>query len=522
MLVNVDERKRPGVKRAGLREWSAVGILTLTVALIAVDSTVLALAVPSVADHLAPTSTQLLWIGDVYSFTLAGLLVTMGNVADRIGRKKLLIMGALGFGCASALAAFASTPELLIAARALLGVCGATLMPSTLSIIRNMFDNPLHRTKAIAVWSAGATGGAAAGPVVGGVLLEHFWWGSVFLINIPIVVIVVGLGSIILVESRDPNAVQLDFLSAALSLTAIVPLVFAIKTAIDKGLTASVVIALLVGISSTVLFVRQQKRSHHPMIDVTLFSMPAFSGAVAANTIAIFALSGVLYFFSQYLQFVRGLSPLEAGLAQVPAALAAIVVVSGVSWTLVRLGRGRAIGMGMFLGVVGLVGLALALRGGGFVALACVLALFGLGVGLAMTLATDAVVASAPKDRAGAASSVSETAYELGIALGIAVLGSVLTILYRLRLDVPQGVSEESRVLLTDSLASAHAMTAGGDPGAAELFDLAQDAFTAGLQTTAVIAAILLAMSGIVAWRFIPSGRGAADLSVGGRVGEKC
>jgi DHA2 family multidrug resistance protein-like MFS transporter len=500
----------------------ALGVLTLTVVLIAVDSTVLALAVPSMANDLAPTSTQLLWIGDVYSFALAGLLVTMGNLADRIGRKRLLIIGSIGFGCASALAAFASTPELLIAARALLGVSGATIMPSTLSIIRNMFDNPLQRTRAIAVWSAGATGGAAAGPIVGGALLENFWWGSVFLINIPIVLIVVVAGSWLLIESRNPNAAQLDLLSAVLSLTAIVPLIFVIKTVIDRGFTTSVAIAFFVGVASLLFFVRRQKRSSYPMIDVELFKLPAFSGAVIANTISIFAFSGVLYFFSQYLQFVRGLSPLEAGLAQLPAALAAIVVVSAVSWTLVRLGRGRAIGMGLFMGVVGLFGLAFALHGGNLVALASVLALVGLGAGLSITLATDAVVASAPKERAGAASSISETAYELGIALGIAVLGSVLTVLYRSRLDLPEGISEASREASMDSLASAAQMVPVDSSSDAEgLFVLAQEAFTSGLQSTAAIAAILMAISGIVAWKFIPSGKGSVDLKAKGRLGEK-
>ena len=237
----------PTVPLAGRREWAALIVLVLAVTLLAVDGTVLFLAIPSLTADLAPTATQILWIGDIYSFVLAGLLVTMGNLADRIGRKRLLLIGAVAFGAASLLAAFAPSAGMLIAARALLGLAGATIMPSTLSIIRNLFHDPAQRTRAIALWSAGAMAGGAVGPLVGGALLEMFWWGSVFLINVPVIVAVVGLGAWLLPESRSPVAGWIDLLSALLSVLAVVPVVFAIKQVLGGGAGAPALLAALVG-----------------------------------------------------------------------------------------------------------------------------------------------------------------------------------------------------------------------------------------------------------------------------------
>jgi MFS transporter, DHA2 family, multidrug resistance protein len=339
--------------RAGRREWLALAVLALAVLLLAIDGTVLSLAVPALSASLDPSATQLLWIGDVYSFALAGLLVTMGSLGDRVGRKRLLLLGATGFGLASLLAAFAPTAGWLIAARALLGVAGATLMPSTLAIIRTLFVDARQRTTAIAVWAAAATAGAAAGPLVGGALLEHFWWGSVFLINVPVMVVLIVSGAVLLPESRDPHPGPFDLLSALLAALAILPVVDAVKEVASAGVTVWAVLVAGAGVTSAVAFVRRQRRLAAPLFDVSLFRLPAFSGAVGANLLSIAALSGLLFFLSQYLQLVRGYGPLEAGLRQLPLTLASVVVVLFV-------GRGRAIGTGLLMGAIGLGLLAVA------------------------------------------------------------------------------------------------------------------------------------------------------------------
>lgn len=494
-------RGAPPSSGAGPREWAALGVLVLAVLLLAIDGTVLALAVPSLSATLDPTANQLLWIGDVYSFALAGLLVTMGSVADRIGRKKLLMLGATGFGLASAIAAFAPSPEILIAARALLGVSGATIMPSTLSIIRHMFAVPAHRSRAIALWSVGAAGGAALGPLVGGVLLEHFWWGSAFLISIPVMLVLLAAGAFLLPESRNPHAQPIDLLSSLLSIAAIVPVVLAVKRIFGEGVDVVTIASALLGVVCGWLFVRRQKRTADPMLDLELFRLPAFRGAVIGNGLAIFALSGLLFFFSQYLQLVRGLSPLQAGLVELPATLAMMVVVVLIGMAVARLGTGGSIGLGLVLGAVGLVTLAYAEGLAGYGGIIAALLAVGFGVGLASTVSTDAVVGSVPRGRAGAASAISETAYELGGALGIAILGSLVTAQYRLRLPDLSALPADAAAPATESLAAGLQALEGGDPA---LIGELQHAFTGGMQVTALVAAAILLAAGIFAWRSIP------------------
>lgn len=496
----------PSTHRATSREWAGLAVLTLAVVLLAIDGTVLALAVPSLTADLDPTATQVLWIGDVYSFALAGLLVTMGNVADRIGRKRLLLIGSVAFGLASAGAAFAPTPELLIAARALLGIAGATLMPSTLSLVRAVFRDARQRTTAIAVWSAGATGGAAAGPLVGGALLEHFWWGSVFLINIPVVVVIVVAGAILLPESRGGARTPVDLLSAVLSVVAIVPLVYAVKHLVGHGADWTVAAAVVIGVGAGWWFTRRQRSLSTPLIDLQLFRIPAFSGAVVANSLSVFALSGLLFFFSQYLQLVRGFPPLLAGAAELPATTASIAVIAVVGLLSRRVGPGRSIGLGLATAAVGMAGLAFAEGLPTYLGIAIALAVVGLGVGVSMTLATDAVVAAAPRERAGAASAISETGYELGVALGIAVLGSLQTAFYRAALD---GAGDGSAVTATvrESLARAAQVLDPASPVLAH----AREAFTGGMQLASVCAAVMLAVAAVVALRVIPNRPDAAD-----------
>jgi len=441
----------------GLRAWAALAVLTLAVTLLAIDSTVLALAIPSLSADLSPTASQLLWIGDIYSFTLAGLLVTMGNVADRIGRRRLLLIGTLGFGTASIMAAFAPSAGALIAARALLGVGGATIMPSTLSLIRNVFPDARHRTTAIAIWSAGSSGGTALGPLIGGILLEHFWWGSVFLINVPVMAAVIVTGLWLLPESKNDQGAPVDLASA-------------------------------------------------PLIDVELFRRPAFTWAIAATVLAIFALAGLLYFFSQYLQLVRGYSTLRAGLTELPASLASIVVVAVVAAVVRRLGNGWALGSGLLVAAVGLVVVALGESYGGIVVIGVGLLVIGAGIGLAFTVSTGAVLGAVPADRSGAASAISETGLELGVALGIAVLGTIQDVGYRLLLgpapsSLPQRVAEAAE----QSLATLAGAIDPSDPSQAELMVQAREAFTRAMQATAVIAAVILLGAGIMAARRVPA-----------------
>ncbi|GAB3145672.1 MFS transporter [Micromonospora sonneratiae] len=480
-----------------------MAVLVGAVLLLAIDGTVLYLAVPSLIRDLSPTATQILWIGDVYSLALAGLLVTMGTLADRIGRKRLLLIGTTAFGLASLAAAFSVSPGMLIAARLLLGVAGATIMPSTLSIIRNMFTDARQRTRAIAVWSAASGGGIALGPLVGGALLETFWWGSVFLINVPIMVVLLVAGIILLPESRDPNPGRFDVLSAALSMAAIVPLVYMVKHTVGSGIDAVTLACLAVGLAMGLLFVRRQRRLTSPLIDVDLFRNPAFSGAVLANFFAIFALTGLLFFFSQYLQLARGFSPLAAGLAEMPATLASIVVVGLVGVALARLGRGPAIAVGLGTTAVGLLLVTVAEGAEGYLWLGLALVPVGLGVGLAMTLTTDAVVSAVPPRKAGSASAISETAYELGVALGIAVLGSVVTFAYRSFIAVPEGLPENVRTNVEDSFASALSVL---EPGS-DLAHAAQEAFISAMQIASVAAAIITGIGALVAWRTIPPTR---------------
>lgn len=486
--------------RAGRREWAALGVLVLVVLLLAIDGTVLYLAVPSLTADLDPSATQILWIGDIYAFVLAGLLITMGNLADRVGRKKVLLLGTLGFGAASLLAAFAPNAEMLILARALLGLAGATLMPSTLSMVRAMFADAAQRARAIALWSVGATAGAALGPVVGGLLLENFWWGSVFLINLPVMALALVAGWFLLPESKGESAPSIDWTSSALSILTVVPVIFAIKHVVTEGLDITALVALALGCAAGWVFLRRQTRLAVPLLDVTLFRVPAFSGALFSNVLALFGFLGLLFFFSQYLQLVRGYGPLEAGLAELPATISSIVVVALIGVLLARLGAGRAIGLGLAVAAAGLTVMAATTQWESYWGLGIGLAVIGLGVGVAMTLSVDAVVSAVPARRAGAASAVSETAYELGGALGIAILGSLNGLLYRHSLTLPTGTTSSDAALANDSLAA----TAHGTQDLAVL-SAAQDAFAQAMQSTALVAAVALAAAAVVAWRLIPS-----------------
>ncbi|MCP9959651.1 MFS transporter [Streptomyces sudanensis] len=474
--------------------WVALAVLALAVLLVAVDATVLGLATPYLSEDLEPSGTQLLWIGDVYSFVIAGLLVSMGGLGDRIGRKKLLLAGATAFGAVSALTAYATTPEMMIAARALLGVAGATLMPSTLALIRNLFHDPRERSLAIGVWGATASAGAAVGPVVGGFLLEHFWWGSVFLINLPVMAVLVVVGARLLPESKDPAPGPWDLPSVALSLLGMIGAVYAVKEAAAHGARPDVLAAAAVGTAALTVFVRRQLTLPAPLLDMRLFRNRGFSVAVLADLLTVLGLAGLIFFLSQFLQLVQGRSPLEAGLAELPAALGAV----GAGLLAGAAARRFSVRSVLSCGLAA-VGLALAALtvldpATGYPVLGAALLVVGLGAGLAFTVTADVILSSVPKEQAGAASAVSETAYELGAALGIALLGSVVTGAYR-GFAAPPGVPADVAAAAHESLGGAvEAASALPQRSAEALVTAAQYAFVDGLRAAAAVgAAVLLA-----------------------------
>ncbi|MER7953485.1 MFS transporter [Streptomyces sp. NPDC096030] len=497
------EVKSPG-------RWLALSVLVLAVLLVAVDATVLGLATPSLSEDLKPSGTQLLWIGDIYSFVIAGLLVSMGSLGDRIGRKKLLLIGATAFGAVSVLNAYATSPEMMIVARALLGVAGATLMPSTLALIRNIFHDPKERSLAIGIWGATASAGAAVGPVVGGALLQHFYWGSVFLINLPVMAVLVLVGIKLLPESRNPVAGPWDLVSVGLSLVGVIGVVYAIKEVASHGLTWEVGAAAVVGAAALYSFVRRQHTLTAPLLDMRLFKHRGFSGAVLADLLTVFGLSGLVFFLSQFLQLVQGRDPLEAGLAELPAAIGAVVtgLVAG------RYARRFSV-RAVVTGGLGAIGLALAAitlvhKETGYPLLGAALLVVGLGAGFSFTVTADVILSSVPKEQAGSASAVSETAYELGAALGIALLGSIVTGVYQ-GFTAPAGVPADAAAAAHDSLGGAFEASVGLDPATADgLVSTAQGAFVDGLNIAAGVGAAVLLATAAAAW-FLLKGQRLED-----------
>jgi MFS transporter, DHA2 family, multidrug resistance protein len=493
-MDNADQQVPQEATLAGRREWIGLAVLALACLLYAMDLTVLHLAVPALSEDLQPSSAQLLWITDIYGFMVAGFLVTMGTLGDRIGRRRLLLTGAAAFGVVSVAAAFSVSPEMLIASRALLGIAGATLAPSTLSLIFSMFHDPRQRTVAIGVWITAFSAGGAVGPVVGGVLLEHFWWGSVFLLAFPVMALLLVLGPRVLPEYRDPGAERLDLASAALLLVAVLTVIFGVKEIAQDGLSWLVVSAILVGLAVGVVFVRRQFGLADPMIDPRLFKVPAFSAALATNLVGIFIAVGYFLFVAQYLQLVLGLSPLQAGLWSLPSAAGFIVGSNLAPQILRRVRPAYVIGGGLAMAAVGLGVLT---RVGGSADLAILVAasaIVSLGLAPVFTATTNLIVGSAPPERAGAASGISETGSELGGALGIAILGSIGVAIYRggLADALPAGVPAQAAAAARDTLggAAAVARQLPADAGAA-LLAASREAFTTGLQVTAGISAVV-------------------------------
>jgi DHA2 family multidrug resistance protein-like MFS transporter len=466
-------------RQAGRREWIGLAVIALPSMLYSMDLTVLYLAVPSLTRDLQPSASQLLWITDIYGFLIAGLLITMGTLGDRIGRRRLLMIGAAGFGAASVLAAFSTSAEMLIAARALLGVAAATLAPSTLSLIRNMFHDPRQRTVAIGLWVTSYSAGAAIGPLIGGLLLANFWWGSVFLISVPVMVLLLAVGPRLLPESRDPDPGRFDLTSAVLSLVSVLAVIYGVKRIAEGDAGALPALSIALGLLVGTVFLRRQGTLADPMIDLRLFRAPTFSIAVAASTLALFAVYGMDLFIAQYLQLVVGMSPFEAGLWLLPGAFGFIVGSNLAPLIAARVSTGSVVAGGAAVTALGLAMLTQVGAESGLAVLVAGSVVMALGAAQVITLGTDLVVGTAPAERAGPASAISETGLELGGALGIALLGSIGTAVYR---------HETGRETLADAVGA---------------IDTATQAFAHGMQLAAVTSAILMAAIAAIAWRLL-------------------
>ena len=502
--------------RAGRREWAGLAVLMIPVLLISIDNTVLGFAIPAISTGLHPTGTQLLWIVDIYALMLAGLLVAMGSLGDRVGRRKLLIIGSVGFGAASLLAAFSTSAEMLILARALLGIFGATLMPSTLSLIRNIFNHDKDRRIAIATWAAMFSGGAALGPIVGGFLLEHFHWSSVFFINLPLIALFIPAAAILLPESRDPNPGRLDPFSIILSMLALAPLVFAIKHSMASGADFLFWLSLSVAIVAGASFVLRQLATPNPMLDVRLFANSVFTSAVVSNLLSIMGLAGFLYFGTQLLQLVLGVSPIDAALVLIPGLITSVAAGYLAVPLIARFEPRVVVPCALALNAVGM-GIIAFTSEHSVMGMLLAFLILGIGLGTAEVITNDLILAAVPAHKAGAASAISETAYEFGSVMGTTVLGGLSTIMYGSALQ--SAIGDKADRAQFDTLGSALEYASGLSGAAGErITEAAVSAFDFGVQWAAGAAVVLVLVAAVLtsfglkgAGRLLPGAAAGAD-----------
>ncbi|MFE3519934.1 MFS transporter [Streptomyces sp. NPDC059166] len=489
---------------AGRKEWTALGVLMLPLLLVSMDVSVLYFAIPYVSEDLEPSATQQLWILDMYGFVLAGLLITMGALGDRIGRRALVLAGAALFGGASVAAAYAHTAELLIAVRALLGLGGAALIPSTLALIRNLFHDEKQRGKAVTLWTAVMTTGISLGPVVSGLLLEHFWWGSVFLINLPAMMLLCVLVPFLVPEFTSAKRERFDLLSAVLSLGAVLLVVYGIKEWARHGYEPLPVLAIGAGLVLGIVFVRRQKHLPHPLIDLGLLGRRTFGGPVIADLLAMFATVGMAVFLTQYLQSVLGLSPFDAALwSLVPAAGVAVMGPAGAALAQ-RVDRAYVMGGGFLLSACGFLWLAQVRTDSALSFTLAAASVYAGGLVAAMTLANELALGAAPPERAGSAAAVLEAGQELGGALGMAILGSVGAAVYSRDMAgaLPAGVPQAEAV--RETLGGATAAAAELPKGTADaVLAIAQSAFTHGMGIAAFGAAVVMVSAGLLSFTWL-------------------
>ncbi|NRQ32347.1 MFS transporter [Nonomuraea sp. NN258] len=465
--------------RAGARAWLGLSVLALATLLLAVDNTVLVLALPHLAADLRPSAVELLWITDAYGFMIAGFMITMGSLGDRIGRRRLLLIGSAAFGVASALAAYSVTTEMLIAARVLLGVAGAMLGPSALALVTTLFTDARQRAMAIGVFTACFMGGAALGPVIGGMLLETFWWGSVFLMGVPVMALVLAVGAV-LPEERVREPGRIDLVSVLMSLATVLPVVYGLKELAKDPARPVAYLVLAAGVAVGIAFVRRQRRLTHPLLDLSLFAERSFTAALSVLLLTMLTQGGLYLFVGQYLQLVESLTPMAAGLwMAIPAT--ALVAGSLMAPALARRYRPASV---VGLGLAGsAAGFALVVAGDGFATLLAGLTIGFLGTAPVGALGLGLIVGAAPARQAGSASALAESGGELGVALGIALFGSVGTAVYASRTTSPQAGDS-----LSDAVTAAATMPADV---AGPLLAQARAAFTGSLATVAGLSAAI-------------------------------
>ncbi|MGO3140925.1 MAG: MFS transporter [Galactobacter sp.] len=477
------------------RRWSALALLMLPVLLVSIDNNVLTFALPQIGAALDSTGTQQLWMIDIYPLILAGFLVPMGNLGDRIGRRRVLLIGGVGFALVSVAAAFSPTSAILIGLRAGQAIFGSMLMPATLSLIRNIFTDPKERTTAVALYASMFSAGAAAGPVVGGWLLQHFSWGSVFLISVPILIPLLALSHWLIPESKDPQPGPMDPISILLVVGALLPVTFGIKAFATGEPWYIALGALIVGVVLGYAFVMRQLGRKAPMLDVRLFKRRAFSGPLVVNMMSLFSMVGFMYYLTQHLQLVEGLKPAAAANFMLPGLI--VMFCSGLVVVPIakRVGRVPAMVLGVGVNVAAYGVLAVLGHMGGLWVPMVSFVLLGIGVGFSETISNDLALSAVPASKAGAASAISETAYEVGSVLGTAVLGGLLNAFYAAHLHLPGGLTAEQGHQAQETLAGAHDVAleigAVSTEQASSLVDSAAHAFDSGVSLTAGIAALL-------------------------------
>jgi EmrB/QacA subfamily drug resistance transporter len=496
-------------ERIHARRWFTLATLCLSLLIIVMDNTILNVAIPSLVRDLGASNSQLQWIVDGYTLVFAGLLLTAGSFGDRRGRKRALRIGIVIFAIGSVLSALAGSPQHLIFTRALMGIGGALIMPSTLSILINVFRDPRERGRAIAIWAGFSGIAVALGPITGGLLLQHFSWSSVFWVNLPISIAALTLGYFFVPESKDPNAPRLDLPGALLSIATLAFLLFAIIEGPDAGWTsASVLGAFAIGLVALGGFIGWELHTDHPMLDLSFFKNPRFSAANTAITLSFFALFGSLFLMTQYWQFVHGYSPIQAGVRLVPYA-ATLMLTAPLSARLVeRVGTKRVVTTGLLVIAGSLFALSFISADSSYLRVILNMCVMSVGMGLTMAPATESVMGSLPREKAGVGSAVNDTTRQVGGALGVAAIGSIVASVYAASVDKAAsaaGITGAAAETARDSLGGALNVAASLGDRAGDFATAARDGFVNGLSAGLRLGTAVVLLAVFVAWRFLPA-----------------